>query len=475
MFACSGGECESRGRKVSRHQGRTGSPTNLTRRKFLALFGGATVGTACLTAAGPAVLLGLGSRQPLPASRFGSDVATAWFDLALDLVKQTPGLSPPVASRAFGYAGVTLYEALVPGMPGHRSLAGQLNDLSAAPGPADPANHWPTVANTALASILRSLFPTATSQNKAAMDALEESFAQGFRTTVPPGIYRRSVARGQGVAGHIFEWSKVDGGHEGYLHNFPAYTPPVGPGLWVPTPPGLLPALQPFWGSNRSFALASGGECDPGPPLAYSEDSSSAFFSETLECYEVVTNLSSEQRAIALFWSDDPGITCTPPGHSISILTQVVKDRGFALDVAAEAYAKVGIAVADAFISCWNTKYRYNLLRPVTCIRQLIDPSWSSLIVTPPFPEYTSGHSVQSAASAQVLTDLFGTVAFTDHTHDDRGLPPRSFGSFFEAAEEAALSRLYGGIHFRTAIALGIEQGHCIGREVSNLRVRARD
>jgi len=454
--------------------GRSG-PASLTRREFLGRFGGAAAGTVGLAAAGPAVLLGFGPRQPLPASRFGSEVATAWFDFSLDLVRGTMGFSPPVASRAFGYVGVTLYEALVTGMPGYRSLAGQLNDLESAPGLAAPAHHWPTVANAALGSILRSLFPTATSQNKAAMDALEESFAQGFRATVPPGIFRRSVDRGRSVAAHIFEWSKLDGGHEGYLHNFPAFTPPVGPGLWVPTPPGFLSALQPFWGSCRPFALPSGGECEPGPPLAYSEELSSSFFAEALECYEVVTNLSPEQRGIALFWSDDPGLTVTPPGHSVSILNQVVRNRGFALDVAAEAYARVGIAVADAFISCWNTKFRYNLLRPVTYIRRLIDPTWSSLLVTPPFAEYTSGHSVQSAASAQVLTDLFGTVAFTDHTHDDRGLAPRSFGSFFEAAEEAALSRLYGGIHFSSAIALGLEQGRCIGREVSNLRVRARD
>jgi len=454
-------------------EAKSSSPSSLTRRQLLGRFGGAAAGTAGLAALGPVALLGLGSRQPLPASRFGSEVATAWFDLALNLVRGTSGFSPPVASRAFGYAGVTLYEAIVPGMPGYRSLAGQLNDLGAAPGPADPAHHWPTIANAALASILRSLFPTATSQNKAAMDALEESFAAGFRTTLPPGIYRRSVDRGRSVAGHIFEWSKLDGGHEGYLHNFPAFTPPVGPGLWVPTPPGFLSALQPFWGSNRPFALSSGGECDPGSPPAYSEELSSSFFAEALECYEVVTDLSPEQRAIALFWSDDPGITCTPPGHSVSILNQVVRGRGFTLDVAAESYAKVGIAVADAFISCWKTKFRYNLLRPVTYIRRLIDPTWSSLLVTPPFAEYTSGHSVQSGALAQVLTDLFGPLAFTDHTHDDRGLAPRSFGSFFEAAEEAALSRLYGGIHFRTAIALGLEQGRCVGQNVSDLEFRA--
>lgn len=458
---------------MSGHEGKGSDAGSLTRRKFLSGLSRVAAGTAALGVTGPAVLAGLGSSVPRPASSFGAQVPTAWFDLALDLVRLTPGFSPPVVARVFGYAGVTLYEALVPGMPGYLSLAGRLNDLGAAPGPSDPAHHWPTVANAALASIFRSQFPTATIENKAAMDALEESLADIFRTTVPPGIYRRSVDRGRGIAGHIFDWSKLDGGHEGYLHNFPPYAPPVGPGLWVPTPPGFLPALQPFWGSNRPFALPSGAECDPGPPLAYSEEPSSAFFAETLECYEVVTNLSPEQRTIALFWSDDPGITGTPPGHSISIVTQVVRGHGFTLDVAAEAYARVGMAVADAFVSCWNTKYRYNLLRPVTYIRHLIDPSWSSLLVTPPFPEYTSGHSVQSGAAAQVLTDLFGTVAFTDHTHDDRGLTPRSFGSFFEAAEEAALSRLYGGIHFRTAIVLGLEQGRCVGQHVRDLPFRA--
>jgi PAP2 superfamily len=458
---------------VSGHEGKGSDAGGLTRRKFLSGLSRVAAGTAALGVTGPAVLAGLGSSVPRPASSFGAQVPTAWFDLALDLVRLTPGFSPPVVARVFGYAGVTLYEALVPGMPGYLSLSGRLKDLGAGPGPSDPAHHWPTVANAALASILRSQFPTATIESKAAMDALEESLADIFRTTVPPGIYRRSVDRGRGIASHIFEWSKFDGGHEGYLHNFPPYTPPVGPGLWVPTPPGFLPALQPFWGSNRPFALPSGAECDPGPPLAYSEEPSSAFYAETLECYEVVTNLSPEQRVIALFWSDDPGITCTPPGHSISILTQVVRGHGCTLDVAAEAYARVGMAVADAFVSCWNTKYRYNLLRPVTYIRHLIDPSWSSLLVTPPFPEYTSGHSVQSGAAAQVLTDLFGTVAFTDHTHDDRGLTPRSFGSFFEAAEEAALSRLYGGIHFRTAIVLGLDQGRCVGQHVSDLPFRA--
>ena len=195
----------------------------------------------------------------------------------------------------------------------------------------------------------------------------------------------------------------------------------------------------------------------------------SAFYAEANECYRVTSDLTPDQEMIARFWSDDPGQTATPPGHSISIVTQVARELILTLDRAAEAYAKVGIAVADAFISCWRTKYQYNLLRPVTYIRRVIDPSWTPLLVTPPFPEYTSGHSVQSAAAAQVLTGLFGELAFSDHTHDARGLPSRSFRSFREAAEEAAISRMYGGIHFRAAIERGLEQGACIGEQVTAL------
>jgi hypothetical protein len=287
-------------------------------------------------------------------------------------------------------------------------------------------------------------------------------------------VFARSVRRGQGVAAAVFEWSKSDGGHEGYLRNFPPYDPPVGPALWVPTPPGFLPALQPHWGRNRCFAIPRAGDCPPGDHPPFSEDAESTFYAEAIEVYEAVNNLTPEQDAIARFWSDDPGTTATPPGHSISIATQVLRREGSSLATAAEAYAKVGMAVCDAFIACWYQKYVYNLLRPVTYIGRLIDPDWLPPLVTPPFPEYTSGHSVQSGAAFQVLTDLFGyRYAFVDHTHDDRGLPPRGFGSFFDAAEEAAISRLYGGIHYRAAIVNGVEQGKCIGRIVSALPLQA--
>jgi PAP2 superfamily len=400
-----------------------------------------------------------------PPSAYPADVASAWLDLALDLVQSTPGFSPPVASRTFGYAGVALHEALADDHSGE-SFAGRLNGLTELRRPSDGVYHWPTVANAGLAAILRALFPTASPENVAAMDALENAYSDAGRDMLPPGFFSRSAQRGREAAEHVFAWSATDGGHEGFLDNFPPYTPPSGPGLWVPTPPLFQPALQPYWGSNRPFALPSGTTCAPPPPLPYSETPGSDFYEEAHDCYVVGNNLDAEQEAIAYFWADGAG-TPTPSGHSISLLTQVLRARQESLGRAAEAYARVGIAVADAFIACWRTKFTYNLIRPVTYIRRVIDPGWAPLLITPPFPEYTSGHSVQSAAAARVMTDLFGTVPFTDHTHDARGLPARSFSSFEAAAQEAAISRLYGGIHFQAAIDRGLAQGDCVGARAS--------
>lgn len=442
----------------------TQSPRTYDRREFLAL-AGAAAGAAALAPLAPAMAARPGGHR--------ARAATAWFDLALRLVRDTPGFSPPVASRAFGYMGVTLYEAIVPGMPSRRSLAGTLPGLGWTPaGRSD--HHWPTVANAALAAIARDLFPTMPDELRAQVRALERSLARRYRRKLTPERFRRSKRRGRRVAEVIFEWSKSDGGHEGYARNFPAhYSPPVGPGLWAPTPPGFQRALQPFWGQNRPFAIASGAACDPGPHTPYSTDPSSAFYAEALEVLDAVNDLTSEQEAIARFWSDDPGETATPPGHSISITTQLLRRERASLGFAAEAYAKIGMAIADAFIACWHTKYATNLLRPITYIHQEIDHTWTPPLATPPFPEYTSGHSVQSGAAFSVMESLFGDVAFTDHTHDDRGLAPRSFPSCAAAAQEAAISRLYGGIHYRPAIDLGVAQGRCVGAAVAALPLRA--
>lgn len=404
-------------------------------------------------------------------------VATRWFDLSLRLIEETPGFSPPVASRALGYMGVALYESVVSGMPANGSLTGQVNALQPLPQP-DGQLHWPAVANSALAEITRMLFRSTGSELMKTINDLEESLAWQFRSQAGEALIDYSVQYGRQVAEAIYSWSQSDGGHEGFTTNFSDdFEVPAGPGMWIPTPPAYLPALQPYWGDNRPFALAAANDCPVTPHPVYSEEPGSAFYGEVYEVYETVKDLTDEQREIALFWADDPGETATPPGHWISILTQVISKHDHSLDVAAEAYARLGMAMADAFIVCWYEKYQYNLIRPISYIQQVIDAGWNTPevtdpVITPPFPEYPSGHSVQSGAAAVVLTELFGDVPFTDRTHEARGLPARSFASFWEAAEEAAISRLYGGIHYSAAIDFGVEHGRCIGEKVNAIELK---
>jgi hypothetical protein len=252
-----------------------------------------------------------------------------------------------------------------------------------------------------------------------------------------------------------------------------ALTP--GPGYWVPTSlisQQQLPLL-PKWGANRTFAMPTGKTCGlPAPPV-YSEDKASPFYAEAFEVREIVRTLSPERRAIARFWSDDPMLSPTPPGHWISIALQVFGQERTDLEKSVDVLARLGIVLADAFIGCWDSKFQYNLVRPVTYIRRVIDPRWEPLLITPPFPEYPSGHSTQSGAAATVLTKLFGeNFAFEDRTREGDGVKPRKFPSFWAAANEAGISRLYGGIHFRSAIERGLQQGRCIGDHTNALRTR---
>jgi hypothetical protein len=213
------------------------------------------------------------------------------------------------------------------------------------------------------------------------------------------------------------------------------------------------------------FALLSSAECDPGGPPAYSEDPSSAFYADAFGTYLAVKNLTPEQLIIARFWGSISG-----PGHSMSIAGQIAAQEGADLAMAAETYARVGVAVADAVIACWRAKYHYNLLRPITYIRKLIDPGWTSPLATPAFPEYVSAHSSQSAAAARSLETLYGdNVPFVDHAGDADGFAPRPFPRIYAAAEEAGISRIYGGIHFQSGNLHGQWQGRCVAGIVNAL------
>jgi hypothetical protein len=225
-------------------------------------------------------------------------------------------------------------------------------------------------------------------------------------------------------------------------------------------------ATEPWWGSLRPFVLKQADECPAPPPAEYAKDSKSSFYAEAKRVYDAGRGLSVQHRNTALYWADNAGQSGTPVGHWLSIGSQMVDQLKLPLDRAAEMFVLMSVAQADAFIGAWHTKYQWNVLRPITYIRRHIDPDWEPFIVTPPFPEYTSAHSMQSSAAAAVLTSLLGAVAFDDSTNLAIGHPVRRFDSFVAASDEAAISRLYGGIHYPMAIENGQAQGRCIGRHV---------
>ena len=411
-------------------------------------------------------------------SQYAADVALKWADLQLKLTRTTAGYTPPVAARAFGYGSLALYEAVVPGMADHQSLAGQLQGLQTLPTPAPNRTYnWAISANAAEATILRNLFPTTSATNKALIDSLENALRLEFKAT-DDSVNVRSAAFGQAVALALFDWSKTDGGHEGYTRNFPAsYLVPTGAGMWQPTENGQQIPMQPYWGKNRTFLAANHALAMP-KPLPFSTDTRSATFAQYKAVYDKSKVLTQTEKEIALWWSDNQGETFTPPGHSYNIARIAIKTAGADLAKAAETLARTGIAVSDAFVLCWRCKYTYNLMRPYTYVRLAIDPTWVPFWPAPPFPSYSSGHATQSSAAAAVLTDLYGPkFFFTDDSHVGRAADTkrnvefkvRTFGSFAEAAQESADSRFFGAIHTKQDNETGLAEGKKIGANVNAL------
>lgn len=412
-----------------------------------------------------------GAQAAPPAAQ----VVQRWYGLILELVRHTPTYSPPVASRAFAYLGVAAYEAVAGGQTRLASLAGQLNGLGAAPA-RDPAAAYDeaAVVHAALAHAARSFFWNTGPTGQRAMTAFEKKLAGEVTAGLAGDVAARSFDYGTAVSSHVLGWSESDGGAVIENMGFPlTFELQKGPSHWVPTSTigQQQTPLLPNWGKNRPFVMKDGAACRLPPPPAYSEDPASDFYQQALEVYTTVKSLSEEQKIIARFWSDDPMLSPTPPGHWIGIALEALAAQQADIARSVDVLARVGVAIADGFIACWDSKFEYDLLRPVTYIRRVIDKSWEPLLITPPFPEYPSGHSSQSGAAALVLDAALGSgFAFDDATHARDGLKPRHFVGFWAAAEEAAISRLYGGIHFRAACAQGLVQGRCVGEKVNALK-----
>jgi hypothetical protein len=428
------------------------------------------------------------STASLSASSYGKEVALDWMEFYLRIERHTPGYRPPVSARALAYIGLAGYESVVPGMPEYRSLADIYYGLSIPEVETGKSYHWPTCLHSTYATIFQAFFKNAPAAMQQELFSLMHKYDSQFSGLLSPEIYNRSKAYGEAVALAVFAWAKSDGlGHEAdERNNDPSYIPPAGLGKWQPTYPDYSQALLPYWGQVRTFAA---NEDDKVPaPLGFSQSPASELYIQASEVMVKVNKIKSNQPEypedewIADFWSDDcPTKTFTPAARWIAIANQLVKEESAALDYAVYTYAKLGLGLNDAGVRCWNQKYQYNYLRPVDYIRQVMGQSdWNTLMCpadgnyfTPNFPAYPSGHATFSAAAAEILTDLFGfDHPMTDRCHEGRVeflSTPRSFGSFYEMAEENAYSRIPLGVHFRMDAEAGLGLGYRIGKKVNRL------
>ncbi|HEY5691205.1 MAG TPA: vanadium-dependent haloperoxidase [Cyclobacteriaceae bacterium] len=390
--------------------------------------------------------------------------------------------SPPVASRIYAYASVAAYEVLALHDSTIISLAGQVHGLEPLPKPTEPNVNFEIAAVQAMLLVGKKLIFSEEKMEDYINNWHQELKKQG----VSANELSQSLAFAEDATQHILDWADKDNYKQ--TRTSEKFAVQDDPGRWQPTPPAYIEAIEPHWNEIRTFVLDSADQFSPAPPTKFDMDKKSKFFAETKEVYETGKNLSAEQSEIAAFWDCNPYVMnvhghvmfatkkITPGGHWIGIVKIACLTENANLVESAEAYALTSITLADAFISCWDEKYRSNLIRPETVINKYMDEEWQPLLQTPPFPEYTSGHSVISSAASLALTELFGdNFHFVDSTEVKYGLPVRKFSSFYEASSEAAISRLYGGIHYRPAIENGLTQGRKVGEwVVANVRTRIK-
>lgn len=382
--------------------------------------------------------------------------------------------TPPVASRIYAYSNIAAYEGIRHLDVNRPSLIGQLNELDSLPQP-NPLKtyYFPLVSSVAFFGTAEKLVFDLERVQKMQLQLEKTVDSIG----IDKEIKRNSLEYGKAIANSIVAYAASDGYNRRTA--LPRYSVNENPGRWRPTPPDYAEAIEPHWNTLRPFVLDSAGQFDPGPPTEFSLDNTSKFYKEVMEVYNTVEHLNSEQLAIAKFWDCNPNISYTrghvmyfqqqisPGGHWVHITAQVLKNKQSDAVEQGSIMTQTSIAIADAFISCWDQKYKSSLTRPETYINKFIDPNWKPILQTPAFPEHTSGHSVASSAAATVLTELIGeNHQFIDSTEVPYGLPTRKFASFLDASGEAAVSRLYGGIHYRPAIELGVDQGKAVGRFV---------
>jgi hypothetical protein len=383
--------------------------------------------------------------------------------------------SPPVASRVYSYPIIAAYEILrQKDTLNYNSLAYQLNGLKEIPKPQEPVN-FNIAAIEAIRNIGKSLIFSEARYEK----FYEDFYSNKIFKDLPKKILKKSKQYGLIVSEHILNWASKDNYNQ--TRTFPKYTIKSEDEFWKPTPPDYMDGIEPHWSKIRTMVIDSSSQFPAPKPFKVNLKKNSPFYGQLMEVYNVTTNLSDEQVEMAKFWDCNPYVShhkghamfatkkITPGGHWINIC-KIVSEKSNSNDLESiRTYALVSIALFDSFISCWDEKWKTIVVRPETLINEYIDEDWLPLLQTPPFPEYTSGHSVISRASAVILTKIFGDeFSFDDTSEIEFGLPMRSFDSFIHASDEAAISRLYGGIHYEMAISNGVTQGQEIGDFISN-------
>ncbi|MBN8821341.1 MULTISPECIES: vanadium-dependent haloperoxidase [unclassified Spirosoma] len=380
---------------------------------------------------------------------------------------------PPVASRIYGYTYLAAYEALQPGYREYSSLMGKLNGSKASPKPdSSVAYCYPVASFKAFITVGRALTFSAD-----LWDAFEKTFWPRLEALqIPDDVYDRSVQYGELIAKHVLEYASKD--HYKETRGF-RYTVTNEPGTWVPTPPAYADACEPQWNTVRVFTLDSARQFRCPPPAKYDLNRNSPFWKLTEEVYTIGKRQDKTEQAIAYFWDDNAFVTnisghvmfaskkMSPVGHWLAIATTLARQQKLTMIQATQLFALTSIAMFDAFIACWDEKYTYARIRPETVINNTIDPQWRPFLETPAFPEYVSGHSDISAAAGKVIGQLIGNnVAFTDSTELPYGHGVRSFTSVEAAYQEASISRVYGGIHYRDGVEEGTVQGEHVGQHV---------
>lgn len=396
-----------------------------------------------------------------------SDVITQMTNLMVHDVT-----NPPLAARFFSYACLAGYEIVSENNSRHESMYGKLNNYPHLSKPDSIHNYsYPLAALLAMIETAKKLQPSGSMLEEYQRRFIDSCIEIGYSEEVIDNSKKYAVA----VSKRILAYAKADGYNR--ISNFARYTPLNEEGTWYPTPPAYFAAVEPYFKTVRSFTLDTCSQFKPIPPVPFSKDKNSAFYKLMTLNYK--DSLTEENREIAAFWDCNPfavqdnghllvGIKKISPGaHWLGITGIACEKAGKSFDETMEIYTTVSVGLMDAFICCWDEKYRSNRIRPETAIRKYIDVNWKPFIQTPPFPEYLSGHSTISASSATILTSYFGDhFTYTDTVETRYGLAPRSFKSFQDAAVEAGISRFYGGIHFIDAVDNGREQGLHVGNWV---------